>query len=90
MNRYREAMEQCAPPEGLQARLREKVCAQKPKRRKRILLAVLAAALVLCMGANAICAVPGTGSKWNYYIDPAKFRAYVGAEKFNEFFRLTA
>ncbi len=54
MNRYREAMEQCAPPEGLQARLREKVCAQKPKRRKRILLAVLAAALVLCMGANAI------------------------------------
>ena len=35
-------------------------------------------------------AVPGTGSKWNYYIDPAKFRAYVGAERFNEFFRLTA
>lgn len=35
-------------------------------------------------------AVPGTGSKWNYYIDPARFRAYVGAERFNEFFRLTA
>ncbi|MEY8405069.1 hypothetical protein AALA54_17530, partial [Oscillospiraceae bacterium 44-34] len=35
-------------------------------------------------------AVPGTGSKWNYYIDPAKFRVYVGAERFNEFFRLTA
>lgn len=35
-------------------------------------------------------AVPGTGSKWIYYINPAKFREYVGAEAFNSFFGLTA
>ena len=35
-------------------------------------------------------AVPGTGSKWIYYINPAKFREYVGAEAFNTFFGLTA
>ena len=35
-------------------------------------------------------AVPGTGSNWNYYINPAKFREYVGAEAFNTFFGLTA
>lgn len=35
-------------------------------------------------------AVPGTGSKWIYYINPTKFREYVGAEAFNSFFGLTA
>lgn len=35
-------------------------------------------------------AVPGTGSKWIYYINPAKFMEYVGAEAFNTFFGLTA
>lgn len=35
-------------------------------------------------------AVPGTGEKWNYYINPTKFRDYVGAEQFNSFFGLTA
>ena len=35
-------------------------------------------------------AVPGTGNNWNYYINPAKFREYVGAEAFNTFFGLTA
>lgn len=35
-------------------------------------------------------AVPGEGAKWNYYINPAKFRDYVGSERFNEFFNLTA
>lgn len=34
-------------------------------------------------------AVPGTGKKWNYYINPVKFRDYVGAERFNQFFNLT-
>lgn len=31
-------------------------------------------------------AVPGTGRCWNYYINPAKFREFVGAEQFNDFF----
>ena len=35
-------------------------------------------------------AVPGTGSKWDYYINPVKFREYVGAERFDSFFGLTA
>lgn len=35
-------------------------------------------------------AVPGTGENWNYYINPSKFRDYVGAEAFNSFFGLTA
>ena len=35
-------------------------------------------------------AVPGTGNNWNYYINPAKFREYVGAEAFNTFLGLTA
>lgn len=35
-------------------------------------------------------AVPGTGNNWNYYINPTKFREYVGAEVFNSFFGLTA
>lgn len=35
-------------------------------------------------------AVPGTGSNWNYYINPFKFREYVGAERFNEFFGIPA
>jgi DNA-binding transcriptional regulator YdaS (Cro superfamily) len=35
-------------------------------------------------------AVPGEGSKWSYYINPAKFRDYVGAEQFDSFFGLTA
>ena len=35
-------------------------------------------------------AVPGTGNNWNYYINPTKFREYVGAEAFNSFFGLTA
>lgn len=34
-------------------------------------------------------AVPGIGKSWNYYINPAKFRDYVGLEQFNEFFGLT-
>ena len=33
-------------------------------------------------------AVPGTGNNWSYYINPAKFREYVGMEQFNEFFGL--
>ena len=35
-------------------------------------------------------AVPGSGNNWNYYINPARFRDYVGADRFNEFFGLTA
>lgn len=35
-------------------------------------------------------AVPGTGNRWDYYINPAKFREYVGAERFDSFFGLTA
>lgn len=35
-------------------------------------------------------AVPGTGNNWNYYINPAKFKDYVGIDRFNEFFGLTA
>ena len=35
-------------------------------------------------------AVPGTGNNWNYYINPSKFREYVGTEAFNTFFGLTA
>ena len=35
-------------------------------------------------------AVPGTGNNWNYYINPTKFKEYVGAEVFNNFFGLTA
>lgn len=35
-------------------------------------------------------AVPGTGNNWNYYINPAKFKEYVGADTFNTFFSLTA
>lgn len=31
-------------------------------------------------------AVPGPG-KWMYYINPERFRDYVGAERFNEFFQ---
>lgn len=34
-------------------------------------------------------AVPGTGACWNYYINPTKFRDYVGADQFNSFFGLT-
>lgn len=35
-------------------------------------------------------AVPGVGGSWNYYINPAKFKEYVGAEQFDSFFGLTA
>lgn len=35
-------------------------------------------------------AVPGTGENWNYDIRPEKFRDYVGVDRFNEFFHLTA
>ena len=35
-------------------------------------------------------AVPGTGACWNYYINPTKFRDYVGVDQFNSFFGLTA
>ena len=35
-------------------------------------------------------AVPGVGGSYNYYINPAKFREYVGAEQFDAFFGLTA
>ena len=35
-------------------------------------------------------AVPGTGDNWSYYINPTKFRDYVGADRFNEYFGLTA
>ena len=35
-------------------------------------------------------AVPGTGNNRNYYINPTKFREYVGAEAFNSFFGLPA
>lgn len=31
-------------------------------------------------------AVPGTGEKWTYYINPTKFREYVGSEVFEEVF----
>lgn len=31
-------------------------------------------------------AVPGTGRCWNYYINPAKFKEFVGAEQFSDFF----
>lgn len=32
-------------------------------------------------------AVPGSGGSWNYYINPARFREYVGADQFDRFFR---
>ena len=35
-------------------------------------------------------AVPGEGERWNYYINPEKFKDYVGADRFNKFFNLTA
>lgn len=35
-------------------------------------------------------AVPGTGTYWNYYINPAKFKDFVGVEQFNAFFGLIA
>lgn len=35
-------------------------------------------------------AVPGTSVRWSYYISPAKFRDYVGAQQFDAFFGLTA
>lgn len=31
-------------------------------------------------------AVPGTGRCWNYYINPDKFKEFVGVEQFNAFF----
>lgn len=31
-------------------------------------------------------AVPGTGRCWNYYINPAQFREFVGQEQFEAFF----
>lgn len=31
-------------------------------------------------------AVPGRGRRYNYYVNPAKFREYVGAARFDEFF----
>lgn len=31
-------------------------------------------------------AVPGTGRCWNYYINPGKFREFVGPEQFEAFF----
>lgn len=31
-------------------------------------------------------AVPGSGRSWNYYINPAKFREFVGPEQFEAFF----
>lgn len=31
-------------------------------------------------------AVHGTGGKWNYFIQPEKFREFVGESRFNEFF----
>lgn len=31
-------------------------------------------------------AVPGTGRCWNYYINPQKFRDFVGQEQFEAFF----
>lgn len=34
-------------------------------------------------------AVPGTGNRWDYYISHAKFREYVGPERFDSFFGLT-
>ena len=34
--------------------------------------------------------ITNTGNNWNYYINPAKFREYVGTEAFNTFFGLTA
>lgn len=33
-------------------------------------------------------AVPGTGQKYNYYINPMRFRDYVGTEQFDRFFSL--
>lgn len=33
-------------------------------------------------------AVPGEGTRYNYFISPIKLRDYVGAERFNEFFGL--
>ena len=35
-------------------------------------------------------AVPGVGGSWNYYINPARFKEYVGAELFDSFFGLAA
>lgn len=34
-------------------------------------------------------AVPGVGARWNYYINPTRFRNYVGTEQFNEYFGIT-
>lgn len=33
-------------------------------------------------------AVPGIGECWNYYINPAKLRDFVGADRFDSFFGL--
>lgn len=35
-------------------------------------------------------AVPGTGSRISYYINPERFREYVGAKQFDSFFGLSA
>ena len=35
-------------------------------------------------------AVPNDKGSQNYYVNPAKFRDYVGADQFNSFFGLTA
>lgn len=32
-------------------------------------------------------AVPGVGKRWNYYINPVKFRDYVGAALFDAYFK---
>ena len=34
-------------------------------------------------------AVHGTGARWNYYINPMRFKEYVGSAVFNQFFGIT-
>lgn len=61
MNRYHDAMERCVPPEGLRERLEKKALSSRPDRartyrprRRKAVMVLLAAALLLATGATTI------------------------------------